>query len=290
MEDDHHSTAIQHLLDYDITFHHWSRPKEIKAVVGLIHGLADQSSRYGHVAAWFKEEDIAFEAFDLPGHGLSSGKRGHINDYDTFLQLIDQFKAQLKLDYPGIPIFLYGHSMGGNLLLNYVLRYEPNITGAIISAPAIKTFADVPRWVRGIVRKIAEFVPAMNLPLRLKTRWLSRDEEIVRQADADPHRFKSASIKLGVGILDAAEFLYTKRHESAVPILLMHGSGDHINYLKGSQYFATNFEGDLTLKIWDGLYHELHNEPEKEMVLKEVVQWIYNILDPDTYAPLSSDT
>ncbi|MCB0655540.1 MAG: lysophospholipase, partial [Saprospiraceae bacterium] len=278
MEDDYHSTSLHKILDYDIAIHQWTPPETTKAVVGLIHGLAEHAGRYTHVAKWFQQEDIALIGFDLPGHGLSSGKRGHVPSYDTYLEVIDQFKVYVQAQFPDVPLFLYGHSLGGNLLLNYILRFEPQLAGAIVSAPAIKTYADLPKWVRGLIRNLTRVVPKLTVPTGLKSKWLSRDAEVVRQANEDPYRFSTATISLGVGVLDAAELLYNHRHESAVPILLMHGTADRINFLKGSQYFSTNFEGDLALKTWEGFYHELHNEPEKEMVLKEMVQWIYNIL------------
>jgi alpha-beta hydrolase superfamily lysophospholipase len=245
-----------------------------KAVVGIIHGLGEHVQRYEHVAAFFNARQIAVTGYDRRGHGKSEGKRGHTKNYAAFLDEIGQLLTETESRYPGVPIFLYGHSMGGNLLLNYVLRRHPSIRGAIISAPHIQLSFQPAALMVGMGKLMRNIYPGFTQSNGLAVDQLSRDPQVVEAYQNDPLVHDRLTAITGMAMLESGEWLHQYQGRTEVPLLLMHGGEDGITSPTATAAFAERVEGDLSCKIWDGLYHEIHNEPEQEKVLDFVDQWI----------------
>jgi alpha-beta hydrolase superfamily lysophospholipase len=252
----------------------WPPQDEAKAVVCLIHGLGEHSGRYAHVAEAFNKAGYGMLAFDLRGHGKSEGPRGHSPSSEAFLDDIEGLLAEAGKRYPGKPRFLYGHSLGGALVLFTTLRRKPQIAGVIATGAGLHTPLIEQKLKVSFANAMAAVLPRMTLSTGLNPELISRDPQVVQAYLNDPLVHYKASLAMARSTIQA--ILWTMDHaaEMKVPLLLMHGTGDQLTYPSGSQEFARQVPGSCWLRLWDGLYHEIHNEPEKEQVIAEAIRWM----------------
>jgi acylglycerol lipase len=252
----------------------WEPDGSLRAVICLIHGLGDHSGRYAHIARFLSPSGYAVISFDLRGHGNSEGVRGHFPSIAAVMQDIDALIIAAKERYPHVPVFLYGHSLGGILVINYVLRYKPALSGVVVSSPGLRTALENQKGKIVLAHLLAVFAPSLSLPTGLDTRSLSRDAKVVMDYVNDPLVHDRASLAFANTMLKAIKWAYQHASEFHLPLLMMHGTADRLAYYQGSQEFAGYVQGDLTLKLWDSLCHEIHNEPEKGDVLAFLLQWL----------------
>ena len=247
---------------------------QAKAVVCIVHGLGEHAGRYVDAAAFFGEKNIATVASDRRGHGRSEGKRGHTSGFDPLLDEIATLIEKARELNPGKPLFLYGHSMGGNLVLNYVLRRKPQIQGVIATGSWIRLEHPPSPVLLGFAKMMQAVFPAFTQGNGLKTSELSNDPAVVAAYKADPLVHDRITVSTGMAMLEAAAWLDQFSGEMPVPALIMHGGNDKITDPGGSESFASRVKGDVTWKRWEGLKHEIHQEPAKAEVLSFLVQWI----------------
>lgn len=252
----------------------WKPDKGMKGAVVFIHGLGEHSGRYAHVGDMLTKNGYGLFGFDLRGHGTSSGARGFTPSRDAFNKDIDAMLESVKTNQPGIPIFLYGHSFGANLVLDYVLQRAPKLKGVIATAPGLHT-ALVEQKGKVMLAKIVGSISPMGIMASgLNPNDISRDPEVVRKYREDPLVHDRVSFGMAKSSLQTIQWVLEHAHEFSLPLLLMHGSEDKISYASGSREFASRVKVDCTLKIWEGLSHELHNEPEKEAVFAYIIEWL----------------
>lgn len=247
---------------------------DIKAVICLVHGMGEHSGRYLHVADFFNRSGYAFIALDNRGHGKSGGKRGHTPDYETLMNDVSAFLSQAASCYPGKKLFLYGHSMGGNLVLNYGIRRSSEVAGIIASAPYLTLAFDPPKWKTGLASVVNGLLPGLTQPTGLDASHLSVDPEVVAAYRKDPLVHDKMSVAFFMNVHFAGPYAIDKAADIKVPALVLHGTGDKITAHKGSEAFVRNSGGKSELKLWPGLYHEIHNEPNKGEVLEFILHWI----------------
>jgi alpha-beta hydrolase superfamily lysophospholipase len=257
----------------DIYVRHWAVANP-KAVVCLVHGLGEHCARYDAVASFFAERGIAMSGFDLPGHGRSGGRRGHAFSTTTIFEGIDRLAAEVSKKYPGLPRFLYGQSMGGNLVLSYVLGRRPDIHGVIATSPWIRLPEKTPALLVAFGRMMRAIMPSFTQSAGLNADHISRDDAVVETYRSDRLVHNRISVETGLSLLEAAQKLDSFTGAMPVPALLVHGSADQITSPNGSEDFARRATGDVVFKDWPGLFHETHNEPEKEEVLAFLVEWM----------------
>jgi alpha-beta hydrolase superfamily lysophospholipase len=255
-------------------FQGWQPDTPPVAVVCLVHGLGEHSGRYAHVAAALNTAGYALIGFDLRGHGKSGGPRGHTPSYGTLMDDIDRLFAEATRRYPDKPQFLYGHSLGGNLVLNYALRRTPSIAGVVATSPAIRTANPLPPAQVALAKVMNKLQPGMTMPNGLALDGLARDPAVIRAYTSDPHVHNKISVRLATGMLDAGEWALAHAAEFPLPLLLVHGTADRLTSAQATEAFAAKVPGDCTLKLWDGYYHETHNEPEKTDVLAFMIDWL----------------
>lgn len=253
--------------------HAWDPEKPAKALVCLVHGLGEHSSRYTHVGHYLNEAGYALIAFDHRGHGKSEGQRGYFPNYNSVMQDINKHLSQVRTRYPNCPLFLYGHSMGGNFVLNYVLRNCPDIQGVIATAPFLKLAFKLSLIKKFIALTLKYLLPRLPMSSGLDTRDVSRDKQVVIDYDNDPLTHDRVTPAF-YHILEAGDWALQHAKDFPLPLLLMHGSEDHITSHKNTIAFSKEAGDKATLKIWNGLYHEIHNEPEQEDVLRFMVNWL----------------
>lgn len=253
----------------------WQVAQSPVGVICLVHGLGEHSSRYEHVAHTFCHAGYNFLTFDLPGHGKSGGKRGHIPSYPELLKNIDQLLERAGQKFPGLPCFLYGHSWGGNLALNYVLRRQPAIAGAIVTSPWLRLAQPPPKWLAGLVSLTGRVWPGLTRASGLDTSAVSRDPAVVHAYQTDPLNHDRVSMRTFAQSVQAGEWALAHAAQFPVPLLLMHGAADRITSPQASLAFARLAPG-CTFKLWDDLFHEPHNEPEQARVLEFIIDWLTN--------------
>jgi alpha-beta hydrolase superfamily lysophospholipase len=256
----------------------WAPPGESKAVVCLIHGLGEHCGRYAHVAAAFNQAGYAMLGFDLRGHGHSGGPRGHAPSSEAFLEDIDLLFVEAEKRYPGKPRFLYGHSLGGILVLYYALRRKPQLSGLISTGSGLRSPLIEQKLKVAFAHSMASVLPTMTLSTGLNPEHLSHDPSVVQDYRNDPLIHYKASLAMASSTIRATQWTMEHAAELSYPLLLIHGAADQLTYPSGSQEFARRVSGSCTLRLWEGLYHEIHNEPEKEQVIAVIVQWMDNQL------------
>lgn len=252
----------------------WPAEKAHRGNVIIIHGLADHSGRFHDVAGFLNRHGYSVFSFDLEGNGKSPGKRGHFISLEKVFSEIGQFIQYVKNQDQGLHLFLYGQSMGGNLVINYGIRFNPAIKGIISSSPWLKLTSLPSRMTIAMARLIHLIYPSFLQPNGLIAGDLSHDPEITTAYANDPFVHGRISVRTFFLIVSAGEFALRHAEELKLPLLLMHGTADRITSFKASRSFAAALKNRVSFKAWEGLYHELHNEFNREEILNFVVQWM----------------
>ena len=251
----------------------WCAPQP-KATIALIHGIAEHSARYQHVGEYLAARGYTVHTMDLRGHGRSPGKRILVRQLDEHSQDVANFLSWVRQEATGQPLFLLGHSMGGLIVTYHVLTQQPKLTGVILSSPALK-LAPVSPLLVAVGRVIARIIPGLPM-VPLDNRMLSRDPLIVQANTADP-LVHHGGIPAATGLAMIKAVAYVDQHMQTfqLPLLIIQGTADRIVDPEGSkQLYARAQSSDKTLKLYDGFYHEVLNEPEKEAVMAELVEWL----------------
>ncbi|RJP49553.1 MAG: alpha/beta hydrolase [Anaerolineaceae bacterium] len=245
-----------------------------RAVACLVHGLGEHSSRYAHVAESLTKEGFILFASDLRGHGRSGGPRGHISSIEDIMQDVDVLLGQARSRYPGLPLFLYGHSLGGILVLHYSLTRKPALRGVIATSSGLRTALEDQPVKVFLAKALGALMPRTAIASGLETKYLSHDEKVIQAYISDPLVHDKISLGFGKIMLGVTKWTLDHAGEFPLPLLLMHGKGDGIAFPSGSIEFSAPLKDKCTLVLWEGGYHELHNEPEKDEVLKTLTLWM----------------
>jgi alpha-beta hydrolase superfamily lysophospholipase len=254
----------------------WEPKDFYKGLIILIHGFGEHMNRYEHVAKYFTDRGFAFVGMDRRGHGVSDGQRGHFPSLDRELEDLSQYVQEAKKRFPNVPTFLYGHSQGGNFTLNLILRKHPEVDGAIVTSPWIKLATEPPKALVAIGKFLNKIFPTVSTDAGVGT--LSRDPEVDKKYKADPLVHGKITFRAANETMNAADWLYGYKEAIKMPLLLMHGTGDTITSHAASQQFYENTKKSIDVKWWNGFYHEIHNEPEKEEVLEYMYNWMMQVV------------
>jgi len=254
--------------------HHWIPDTQPKGIVLLIHGLSDHGGRFAFVAESLAKEGYIFVAPDLRGNGKTDGKRGHFDSLDQILSDISFLLQESKQLYPGLPAILYSQSMGAGLAINFALRFPGEINCVVASSPWLRLTKQPPALLQRIVSKLARKFPSVLLPNGLKSKDLCHDPLICRAYDTDPLIHWKISLSTFFIINTAGEWAIQNAVALKIPLLLLHSQSDPITSYAASDQFYRNSNQYVTFIKYAGLFHELHNEPEKEEVIGKIVSWI----------------
>jgi len=249
-------------------------PEKPKAVICHVHGLGEHSGRYAHVAKALGAGSYAFMSFDQRGFGRSGGPRGHSPSIDAYLDDIDSLLLRASERWPGLPRLIYGHSLGGLFVLCHAIRRRPQVRGVIATASALATALEQQKAKVAMARVLGTLLPGITIDSGMDPRTISRDPAVVERYMADPLVHGKMSFGMGKAVLAASAWVKEHAREFPHPLLLMHGSADTLGFASGSTAFAAKVPRACTLKIWDGLSHELHNEPEKAQVFAFLLSWL----------------
>jgi acylglycerol lipase len=247
--------------------------EQTKAVIIMVHGLGEHIQRYAYWADLFKKEGIGFLGVDLPGHGKSNGRRGNIKSYALTDEMIDILLKSCNHTFPGCRVYLYGHSLGGGIVLDYLIRKKPKLKGAIVTSPWLRLSFEPPKSKMMLASIMKYLIPGLVQPSGLNVNHISHDEKMVEKYKNDPLVHGKISLSLFVEAMSAAKHSLSHASELKTPTLLLHGSNDMLTSPDASSEFAAKSDM-VELKIWEGGYHELHNEPFREEVFKYIMDWI----------------
>ena len=246
-----------------------------KAVILIAHGYAEHLGRYEHVAAALTKAGYAVFAVDHWGHGKSEGDRGFVPAFSVFLDGLDALLAEAKKQRPDRKRFLLGHSMGGLVAANYLLARQNEFAGAVLSGPSIRPVETPSAAVVFIGRILSKIAPKAGL-IPLDANFVSRDANVVAAYVADPLVYKGKiGARLAAEMVDAMAAAEANAPKLALPLLLLHGGADRLTSPEGSKILHDRAAStDKTLKIHDGFYHEIFNDPGKEGVIADVIAWL----------------
>lgn len=256
----------------------WS-PSEPKAVIALVHGLGEHAGRYEHLGQYFSSRGVAVVAMDHRGHGTTPGTKGHCGTMNSFYKTIDALLDLVQTRFPNIPVFLYGHSMGGNVTLNYALTQSPAVNGVIATGAWIRLKEEPSKLLVLAAKTLSRLFPTLTQATGLDPAKISRDPEVVKAYVNDPLVHDRISLRTGYALIQGANHLKEFTGAPDFPVLIMHGSADQITLAAGSKNLAEQMEGQVFYKEWDGCLHEIHNEPEKEQVFDYILAWVGKVSD-----------
>ena len=238
-----------------------------RAHVLLIHGLGEHSGRWEHVGTFFAGRGYSAHSFDLRGHGASGGRRVHIEDYNEFLDDVALVFGELPEDLPRV---IYGHSMGGLIATGYGVSDRPQPDLFVLSAPALA--ADIPAPLQIASKVLRRVVPKLPLPNSVKGEQLSRDPSVGERYFADPLVQTKATANFGTVMLEAMEQVKGQLDHLTTPALVIHGADDPLVPPHASAPLAA--VPGVERKLFPGLRHETHQEPEQDEVLGFVADWL----------------
>lgn len=244
-----------------------------KGVICLVHGLGEHVNRYNHVAKFFNENGYAMIGSDHSGHGQSGEKRGHAKSYSVYMDEIAQLLVEAEERYPNVPTFLYGHSMGGNLALRYTIERHPNIHGLVVTGPFIQLAFEPPKATLFVGKLLRRVMPGFTQANDLNPNDVSSDPAVVQAYIDDPLVHNKITFETAISLLEVGGELDKYKGKMPVPTLAMHGSDDKITSHPATKAFAERVVG-VDFKGWSGMYHEIHNEPEKQKVFKYTLDWL----------------
>jgi alpha-beta hydrolase superfamily lysophospholipase len=257
----------------------WVPLRKAKGVVCLVHGIGENIGRYQVDGEVLTEGGYILAGFDQRGFGKSEGRRGHTPSLEAYFNDIDLFLAEIAQRYPDQPRFLYGNSMGGILVLAYTPARHPLISGVIATSPGLKTSLQEQKLKVLLVKLMGKILPTLTLKSGLDLDLLSRNPSVADKFANDPFNHYLITAAWGKSMLQAIDLVFENAPRFPLPLLLMHGTNDELAYPRSSQMLAELTPKDkLTLKLWAGFKHELHNDPENAEVFKVMIDWLDNRL------------
>ncbi|CAF1399266.1 unnamed protein product [Rotaria sordida] len=275
-----------------LTGYHWpvKNSKVPYALLIIIHGLAEHCGRYENVAEFYNRNNFPVISMDLRGHGQSGGPHTFIPSVELIFQDIDILIEEAKRIYPFCPAVLYGHSMGGTLVLSYTLHRYPNkddecpYQALVATSPWIRLARPLqpPRVILSLIRTACQIRPSLNVPLRFDPRKTTRDEDIIDSYINDSNIRRSATLSLVRNVGGMAMKLDRTKCIFHIPVLIEHGQADLITNHNASLKFSERGK-NIDFKSWRNCYHGLHHEPEREEIFNFTLKWIREIIFFENY-------
>ena len=265
----HHEEMLEATDGVRLHFQMWQPSPDSRAVLCLVHGHGDHSDRFSDGVDELVKHGFSVCAFDLRGHGRSGGARGDAPSYYTLLDDVGLLLRTAEERFTGLPRFLMGHSLGGNLVLNYALRRCPELRGVVAISPWLDLAFRLPVWRMLAARLVAAFRPDVPVSSHRKPRVSDQVDE-----ETDPLVHLVITPRVFFGSREAARWALTKAADLDVPLLVIHGSEDHSTSAEASELFVERAQSDAMFTLWNGLGHGIHGEGVERPLFSYVASWM----------------
>ena len=256
---------------YDV----WTPDGDPRGVVVLCHGYAEHARRYDHVAQRFGEAGLTTYALDLRGHGRSGGKRVYLRNIGEYTADFHTLVGIAADEHPQLPLIVVGHSMGGGVVFAYGVEHPGDYTAMVLSGPAVYAQDGVSPLMITVAKLVGGILPGLPVE-QLPTEAVSRDPEVVAAYLADP-MVHHGRLPAGIAkaLIAVGESMPQRASALEAPLLVVHGEQDKLIPVAGSHRLLSCVAStDAHLKVYPELYHEVFNEPERDLVLDDVTSWI----------------
>ncbi len=255
---------------------YWA-PEHLKAssLLIIVHGIGEHIARYQHLAEVLTQQGVVVAGYDMRGHGLSEGLRAYVHRWSDYISDLKIFVDDALKHRQDVPVFYLGHSLGGLILTDFLLKYDPALSGVILSSPALKVSEDLSPLLQKLAPVLSALVPKLKT-VPLDTQHISRDPAVVKSYENDPLIYHDGvRARTGGEVLKATKRLQSSIPQFKYPVLLMHGTADKLTDPEGSRAFYKAISSeDKSLDLMEGWYHELMNEPGKEQILQRITSWM----------------
>jgi alpha-beta hydrolase superfamily lysophospholipase len=240
-----------------------------------VHGYAEHTGRHAPVAHALTDQGATVYAYDQRGHGQSEGRRAYVGTFTHYLQDLHRFLQRVRAQTTDRPLFLFGHSMGGLVVLSYLLDRQPSVDGVILSSPAVEINPDLAPVLRRVGQWIGRLAPTLPTT-RSPKGALSRDPDVAEAAQNDPLNYHGrVPARTGAEMLRVGGVVQSRLHSITAPFLVVHGTADLLTSPEWSRrLYDRAASDDKTIRLYDGLYHETFNEPEGDEVLATIGDWL----------------
>ena len=271
----HQDGFFKGVRDANIYYQAWLPDSDPRAVLLIVHGLAEHCGRYMNVVDHFVPRGYAVYGLDHIGHGKSDGTRVYVERYTDYTDTLKTFFDMVRAWQPEQPIFLVGHSMGGLIAASYLLDHQADFAGAVLSGPGVKAPDDISAVTIFLGKTLSNIAPKTGV-LSLDANGVSRDPAVVQAYVNDPLVYTGkTTARLAAELLKEMQRVTTESGAITLPILIVQGGADKLVDPAGAQMLYDSVSSsDKTLHVYDGFYHEVFNEPERERVLADVETWL----------------
>jgi acylglycerol lipase len=245
------------------------------AVLIVVHGIAEHSGRYSNLVDYFVPKGYAIYSFDLRGHGKSEGKRSYVERFSYYLDDLRTFCNIVSEENKNVKTFLVGHSMGSTIAIAYAIEHQSELSGLIVSGTTLKAGASISKASIFMAKILSVLTPKIGVTA-LDSAGISRDKAVVEAYVNDPLNYTGKlSARVGAELLKMMEKLQSEISKLSLPILVMHGTADRISDPSSSQMvFDVAGSKDKTLKLYEGFYHEIFNDPDRQQVFSDMGDWL----------------
>jgi alpha-beta hydrolase superfamily lysophospholipase len=253
----------------------WQPETEVRAVFVIAHGLTEHSDRYLPLVEYFVERGVCCYALDHEGHGRSEGQRAYIRRFDDYVESLNTLVDIAQEENPDKKVFLIGHSMGGAISVNYLLKYQHKLAGCFLSGAAISVGKVIGPVQQQVLKWLSMVVPKTPL-IKIEGEAVSRNPDVVQAYETDPLVYRGkATARLLAEIVKGAKKGLARAKEITLPMMILHGEDDRLATPDGSEaLFDKISSGDKTLIIYPELYHEIFLEDEKYEVFGDMEEWL----------------
>lgn len=253
----------------------WFPLGDPKAILLIVNGLAEHSGRYANLAKHFVSKGYAVYSYDHRGHGKSEGIRCYVERFSDYLYDLRTFVDMVRHEHGYAKVFVIGHSMGGTIAIAHAIHHQHELAGLLLSGASLKTGPTVSPALIAMAGILSLLLPKIGTTI-LDASAISQDKAVVDAYVNDPLVYRGRiRARLGAELIKTMHGLPSKIPEINLPILIMHGTADRLSDPKGSQIlFERVGSKDKTLKLYDGFYHEIFNEPKRERVFEDIEAWL----------------
>ena len=271
----HLEDSFRGYKDLSLYYQGWLPANEPRAALLVVHGLAEHSGRYMNLVNHFVPRGYAVYGLDQRGHGKSPGLRGYVERFSYFVSDLETFSGMVRRKHPDTRIFLVGHSVGGTIATAFAVDHQGEFDGLILSGATLKVGASVSPGVIMVARVLSLLLPKIGVD-KIDATAISRDKAVVDAYVNDPLVYRGKiKARLGAELIKAIEMLPYQVPKLSLPILVMHGTLDRLSDPKGSEKLYDRVSSkDRTIKLYNGFYHEIFNEPGREQVFADMEGWL----------------